>query len=392
MRFLKQLVAIFGVHARDVMARPINSLVAASGAAGTAFVLVSVLSVADGLASAIERAGSRSVGVVVAQDAQVETSSVLPEDSLQSVLNALGNRTGWRESASPELVRPMDTISRGGEAGSQVIGRGIGPAGLRLRPHFRIVAGRMFRPGAREVIVGRRLARDVKGLAIGEQVTGGAHDWEVVGVFEDNGGLDESEVWSDLDTTRAERGGRTDVSSVRVPLSSSAGLTELGASLAANPQQQLRVLTERDYQTELSMTLMKRVRTVAFVLAVLLGVGAIVAMINTTYSAIAARERCISTLRAIGFGGGAVAIAVFFESLLLGCLGGIAGGAAAALVANGWALSLFNTATFTPIALEATVTWSGLSYGVLGGVMLGALAAVIPSVKIAGTDVLAGSR
>ena len=388
MRFLRQVLAIFGVHARDAAARPINALVAMSGAAGTAFVLVSVLSVADGLARAVERAGSQSIGLIVAQDAPMEMASFLSEEELQSILNGLGDRAGWRESASPEFVRPMDTISRGGEAGSQVIGRGIGTAGVRLRPQFRLVAGRLFRPGAYEVIVGRRLARDIKGLAIGDQVTGIVRDWEVVGIFEDGGGLDESEAWSDLDTARAEKGGHADMSSVRVPLSSSAGLPELRAAVSTNPQQRLRVLSERDYQTELSLTLMKRVRSLAFALAVLLGVGAIVAMINTNYSAIAARERGISTLRAIGFGSGPVTAAVFFESLVLGCAGGIAGGAMALLLANGWALSLFNTTTFTPIALEAAVTWSSLSYGVLGGVALGALAAVLPSIHVARADLV----
>jgi putative ABC transport system permease protein len=261
-----------------------------------------------------------------------------------------------------------------------------------MRPGFRLVAGRTFRPGRYEVIVGRRLARDVAGLAIGETVTGSARDWEIVGTFENGGSLDESEVWSDLEAARTENGGRASVSSIRVPLSPGAGLQELRAALAANPQVQLRTVVEREYQAEISSALVRRVRALAVALAVLLGVGAIVAMINTTYSAIAARERYVSTLRAIGFGGAPAATAVFAESLLLGLVGGIVGGLVAFALANGWGLSLLNTETHTPLALEAAVTWSSLAYGVLGGVVLGALAAVLPSINVARTDVVASLR
>jgi putative ABC transport system permease protein len=389
MHFLRQLSAVFGVHVRDAMMRPVNALVAAGGAAGVAFILVSVLAVADGLTKAAEQAGSASIGLIVAQDAPMEGVSSIPEEQLSAALSLLGDRPEWRDSASVEFVRPMDTISRGGEAGSQVIGRGISATGLRMRSKFHIVAGRMFQPGKYEVIVGRRLARDVAGLAIGGTVTGSARDWEIVGMFENGGSLDESEVWSDLEAARTENGGRADVSSLRIPLSADAGLAELRAALATNPQVQLIVVSERAYQTEMSSALVRRVKTLAFALAVLLGVGAIVAMINTTYSAIAARERCVATLRAIGFDGAPVATAVFVESLLLGFAGGVVGGVLALALANGWGLSLLNTATHTPIALDAAVTWSSFAFGVLGGVALGALAAVLPSIHVARADVLA---
>jgi putative ABC transport system permease protein len=390
--FLRQLSAVCGVNVRDDLMRPINPLIAIAGAAGTAFVLVSILAVADGLSTATERAGSAGVALIVSRDAAVEMSSGLSEEDRVTTLDLIGNRSSRRDAVSAELVRTMDTISRGGEAGSQVIARALGPEGIRLRPKFRLIAGRVFQPGTYEVIVGRRLARDFAGLSIGETVTGSTQEWRIVGIFEDGGGLGESEVWSDLEPARMENGSRSAVSSLRVPVASGAELQAVRATLDANPRLQLRVVSEREYQSRLSANLIARVRSLAFALTLLLGIGAAVATINTTYSSIAARERCLSTLRAIGFDNMSVAGAVFLEALLLGFAGGAAGGVMAWSMAGGWGLSLLNSETSTPIALDATVTVTSLLYGMASGITLGALSAVLPSVSVTRKDITATLR
>ena len=387
MRFFRQLSAVCGVNIRDDLMRPINPLVAIAGAAGTAFVLVSILAVADGLSSATTRVGAADIALIVSREAGVEISSVISEQDRLSALDLIGDQASRRDAISPELLRTMDSISRGGEAGSQLIGRALEPAGVRLRPKFRLIAGRLFRPGTYEVIVGRRLARDFAGLAIGDTVTGSAQEWKVVGLFEDGGGLGESEVWSDLEPARMENGYRSGVSSLRVPISSGAEIETLRAALATNPRLQLQVVPERAFQSSLAAKLVARVRSLAMALTLLLGIGAVVATINTTYNSIAARERCLATLRAIGFNNVPVAAAVFIEALLLGLAGGISGGLIAWAVVGGWGLSLLNTETHTPLALDAAVTAESLVYGVMAGILLGALAAVLPSVSVARKDI-----
>lgn len=387
MRFFRQLSAVCGVNIRDDLMRPINPLVAIAGAAGTAFVLVSILAVADGLSSATTRVGAADIALIVSREAGVEISSVISEQDRLSALDLIGDQASRRDAISPELLRTMDSISRGGEAGSQLIGRALEPAGVRLRPKFRLIAGRLFRPGTYEVIVGRRLARDFAGLSIGDTVTGSAQEWKVVGLFEDGGGLGESEVWSDLEPARMENGYRSGVSSLRVPISSGAEIETLRAALATNPRLQLQVVPERAFQSSLAAKLVARVRSLAMALTLLLGIGAVVATINTTYNSIAARERCLATLRAIGFNNVPVAAAVFIEALLLGLAGGISGGLIAWAVVGGWGLSLLNTETHTPLALDAAVTAESLVYGVMAGILLGALAAVLPSVSVARKDI-----
>jgi putative ABC transport system permease protein len=387
MSFLRQFSAVCGVNLRDDLMRPINPLVAIAGAAGTAFILVSVLAVADGLTTATENTGSRNIALIVSRDAALESSSSLSEDDRVLAQNLI-----HADPISAELVRSMDTISRGGDAGSQVIGRALGADGFRLRPKFKLVAGRLFQPGTFEVIVGRKIARDFAGLSIGETVTGNVREWKIVGIFEDGGSLGESEVWSDLEPARMENGRRGGVSSLRVPGASKAEIEALSATLDANPALQLRVIPEHEYQARLGAKLVGQVRGLALALALLLGIGAVVATVNTTYNSIATRERCLSTLRAIGFTNVSVGTAVFVEALLLGLAGGMVGGFLAWCLVSGWGLSLLNTETYTPMALDAAVTLPSLFYGVVTGLVLAALAAVLPSVSVARKDIAATLR
>ncbi len=65
--------------------------------------------------------------------------------------------------------------------------RGVGAEGLALRPQVRVIAGRTFRPGSAEIVVGRSIAERFDGTGIGERLRFGGRDWIVVGVFDAGG-------------------------------------------------------------------------------------------------------------------------------------------------------------------------------------------------------------
>ncbi len=261
-----------------------------------------------------------------------------------------------------------------------------------MREHFRIVAGRRFTPGKFEVIAGRRLARDFAGFRLGDAVTGAAQEWRIVGYFDDAGSASESEVWMDLESARLETGARDSVSSVRVKLVSPEDVIRLRTLVERDSPLRARVLSEHEYQTSQSAALSDRVRWVAVALAVVLGVGAVVATVNTMYSAIASRQRSLATMRAVGFGPVSLVAAVFAECLMLGLVGALIGGAAAWALADGWGLSLLNTSTKTPLAFDAAVTLESLIEGVAVGAVLGALSAVLPCYSVARMSILEGLR
>ncbi len=64
------------------------------------------------------------------------------------------------------------------------------------------------------------------------------------------------------------------------------------------------------------------IKTIGYLIAFLMGIGAVFGAINTMYNAVASRTREIATLRAIGFGSLPVVASVIGESLALATAGG----------------------------------------------------------------------
>ena len=74
------------------------------------------------------------------------------------------------------------------------------------------------------------------------------------------------------------------------------------------------------------------------------------------YSAVAARTREIATLRALGFGGGAIVVSLMLESLALALAGGCLGGGLAYLAFNNFHTSTMNWQSFSQVAFAFRVT------------------------------------
>src|SRR5258705_3645400 len=90
-------------------------------------------------------------------------------------------------------------LNKLGAAGiSNVTVRGVEEASLQLRAQVRVVQGRMFRWGAREVIAGAGITNRFAGAQIGEKVKFGGDLWTVVGIFDSEGSGFDSELWGDL--------------------------------------------------------------------------------------------------------------------------------------------------------------------------------------------------
>ena len=66
----------------------------------------------------------------------------------------------------------------------------------KVREGVKIVEGRRFEFGRNEVIVGRAAAREFAGLDLGGEIDVNGEHWKVVGIFTDEGGLSESEIWT----------------------------------------------------------------------------------------------------------------------------------------------------------------------------------------------------
>ena len=127
----------------------------------------------------------------------------------------------------------------------------------------------------------------------------------------------------------------------------------------------------------------KLITTLGTLVCVLMAVGAIFGALNTMYSAVAARSREIATLRALGFGGGAVVVSVMIESLVLALVAGAFGGILAYIIFNGFQAATINWSTFSMLAFEFMVTPQLIIQGIVWATVIGCIAGLFPAIRAA---------
>jgi putative ABC transport system permease protein len=270
--------------------------------------------------------------------------------------------------------------------------RGVTLRATEVRDGFRMVAGRMLESGTNEVIVGRGTFAQFGNVDLGREVRWGSHTWRVVGVFSTDGSVAESEVWADLPVMQAlfRRGNSVQV--VRARLESPQAIGRVRRSLEADPRVNVTVRSEREFYADQSRILVALIRYVGSAIALLMGAGAVFAALNSMYSAVSTRTREIATLRALGFGAAPVVASVLLESVVLGVLGGAAGGALAYLALNGYQASTLNWASFSQVTFAFTVTPALLVTGLGYSLILGLIGGLLPAMRAARLPVTAGLR
>jgi putative ABC transport system permease protein len=268
--------------------------------------------------------------------------------------------------------------------------RGVGLRARELRRKFTIVEGRDFQPGTFEVIVGRGAQLQFAGLQVGARLQSGTTEWRVVGAFEDDGSVAESEIWTDAAILQGAYSRGTSFQSQRVRLVAPDALQTFKDALSLDPRLNVRVLTEKQYMAEKSATIDTLITVAGGAIGVLMGLGAVFGALNTMYSAVAARSREIATLRALGFGAWPVVISVLAEAMLLALVGGLFGGVLAYFGFNGVRASTMNG--FNQMTFAFAVTPQLLMHGLLYGLALGFIGGLLPGIRAAKLPVTTGLR
>jgi putative ABC transport system permease protein len=390
---LSQVTAITLTNLRTVGERRTASLVAIIGIAGVVAILVGVLSMREGFRVALDQAGADDVALVMRSGSASELSSGLTLEQTRLIAGA--NHIVKQNDAavtSPELYVIVDQAMRSTGTAANVPLRGVTAMATTVRKHFKLTQGRMFASGRFEVIVGRGAAAQFAGLEVGKRVRWGSTDWEVVGLFEDNGSVSESEIWTDATVLQGAYQRGASFQSVRLQLTSAAAIDALKSQLAADPRLSINVRSEKDYYAEQSKSLNLLINIVGYTVAFLMGLGAIFGALNTMYSAVSARTREIATLRALGFGAGPVVSSVVVESMLLGFIGGIIGCVIAYAGFNGIRASTLNWSSFSQITFAFTVTPALLCKGLLYAMLLSFVGGIMPGIRAAKLPIVSGLR
>lgn len=388
-----QIAAVTALNLSNIRERLTSSIVALVGIAGVVTVLIGVLSIGEGFRAVLDQSGASDVAIVLRGGATDEMGSGLSQEQTRIIADSKDiARDAAGALASPELYVVVDVPTRRTGTAANVPLRGVSPNASKLRQDFHLIEGRTFTPGKFEVIVGRGAVKQFAGLEVGSQLRWGTTQWTVTGIFADRGSVAESEIWTDATVLQGAYNRGTSYQSVRARLTSASAMQSFKDALTADPRLNVKVFSEKQFYEEQSRTLQMLVKYVGTSIAVLMGLGAIFAALNTMYSAVASRTREIATLRALGFGAGPVIVSVLVEALMIGLIGGVIGMAISYFAFNGMQASTMNFATFSQITFAFTVTPRLLLQALLYALILGFIGGLLPSLRAAKLPITSGLR
>lgn len=388
-----QIAAVTGMNLRNIPQRWSSSLVAVLGVGGVTLVLIALLSIAAGFQAALEGSGSDDVAIIMRAGSTNELSGGFGVDTVTVVSDAPGIRKDdGKPILSPEMYVLVDGKMKGKDASTNLPLRGVSPMAPLVRKSFKLEEGRMFREGTNEVVVGNGVVQSYDGLDVGKTVRWGGGNWTVVGRFSDRAGIAESEVWGDTRVVQQAWRRGNSYQSIRVKLESPAALKTLKDALTKDPRVRVDVKSERAFYADQQKLMSTIINYVGWTLAVMMGIAALFAALNTLYNAVANRVREIATLRALGFGGFPVVVSVLVEAMILGAVGGLIGGLLALLFLNGMHSSTMNWASFSQMTFAFTVTPRLMITGIIYGLILTFIAGILPGIRAARLPITAGLR
>lgn len=391
--WLSQVAALTHLGAVTLYERKGSALAAMFGIAGVVVVFTATLSIAEGFRRAMTGAGDASLAMVLRSGSDTEMMSFLAGADTRIIADAPGiAQSEFGPLVSRELFAVLALPKRNTGTDANVPLRGVEPGAFRVHDRVRLVAGRMFEAGRNEVIVGVGAAREFAGLDLGARLTVGRAEWDIVGLFTADGGLAESELWTDGSILRSayQRGNTFQGAVVR--LTSPAAFEDFQAALMNDPRLSVKVIRQTDYFADQSRTVHNLITGLGTLIASLMALGAVFGALNTMYSAVAARTRELATLRALGFGGAAVVFSVMAEALTLALVGGAAGAGLAYVVFDGFRTATMNWQSFSQVAFTFTVTPALLAQGMAYAAGIGLVGGCFPALRAARLPVAAALR
>jgi ABC-type lipoprotein release transport system permease subunit len=369
--------------ARNLWARRLTTALTGAGLALVVFVFATVLMLDEGLRNTLVTTGEYDNVVIIRRSADTEVQSGVDRAQANTVSShpAIALGADGQPMLSKETVVLISLNKRGSAKPSNVIIRGIAPRGLVLRPQVKLTAGRMFRPGASEVIAGASIARRFAGAGIGETLRFGQREWTVVGLFDaGNSGFD-SEIWGDADQLMpAFR--RNAYSAMVLRLADTSLFDGFKKDIESDPRLTLDAKREQTFYSDQSRALSTFISVLGLILSVIFSIGAIIGATITMYASVANRVGEIGTLRALGFQRRSILAAFLTEAMLLAVVGGALGLACASLM-QFLSFSTTNFQSFSELAFGFRLTPAIVLKTLIFSLVMGVIGGFLPALRAA---------
>jgi putative ABC transport system permease protein len=376
---------------RNLVVRKTTTIMTALGIALSVAILIASLALVNGLRTVFRNTANPLQLLVLRKGGNSELGSIVSTEAFATLRSQAGIAVDQRGEplASPELVNVANLPSVDNPKGMNVTVRGLSTTGIEMRK-VRLIAGRWFQPGQREIVVGKGVARRYPSARIANRIRFGKGDWEIVGVMDGGQSAIDSEIWGDLNQVSGDYNRQASPSSVLLQATDPAALDALQHSIEDDRRLGAQAITEEDYyqsQTSSGAPL----EFLGIFVAVIMAIGGGFAAMNTMYAAVSRRAKEIGTLRTLGFSQGSILLSFLAESVLLSLLAGILA-CLLALPLNWVTTGVGNFASFSEISFRFQVGVAALLTGLTFAMVLGAIGGLLPARAAAKKEILSALR
>ena len=377
---------------RNLLARRTTTLMTALGIALTVAVLLSIFALVEGLRSSLQATGHPLQMLVLRKGATAELNSSVTPEQFQAikVKPGIARTPSGEPMASLELVTVFVLETPENSSGININLRGLNQIGFDMRDQLRISEGRMFRPGQRELVLGKGLAKRYPSVKIGSKLELGRGPWEVVGIMDAGRSAANSEVYCDLAQLASDQNREAGLSSVLVRASDAVAMQALTNDLANDRNLNSDVKSEKQYYEDQTSSA-QPIQFLGMFVAIIMAIGSSFAAMNTMYAAVARRSAEIGTLRVLGFSKPGILTSFLIESLLLSLIGGILG-CLLVLPLNDFTTGIGSFVTFSEFTFDFRITPGIMLTGIVFALIMGTLGGLFPATSAARKEILTALR
>ena len=379
-------------NVRNLVLRKGLTVMTAMGIALTVTTAIFLMALITGLDRAFVSSGNPLNVLVLRKGSEAELTGGFDRSLFPTLkeLPGIAKDSHGEPMASGELVVVIVLPRSDGTGEVNVTVRGMMPDGLEMRPSAKLIEGRWFESGQREVVVSKSVRDRFSHAHIGDTMEFGKGSWKVVGVFDAGGSAYESEIWGDVNQMASDFDRRDGLSSAYLHATDPIAAEALKNRVSDDQRLKLEGYIEKDYYAKQTSS-GTPIKIIGTVVAFIMAIGSIFAAMNTMYAAVAYRGREIATLRVIGFSRPAILTSFVLESLLLALLGAIVG-IVLMLPFNGMETGTSNAVTFSEVVFALRITPAVAGRAIIFALIMGFVGGLAPAWHAARQNILAALR
>jgi putative ABC transport system permease protein len=378
---------------RNFKSRKLTTGITVAGITLVVFVFAAVLMMAYGIQKTMGATGSADNVMIFRKSSTGEITSIIDPET-QSVIRTLPHIAKDKDgtpliSFEPVVVINLDIIGGGV---SNVTVRGVSPTVTKIRPQIKIIQGRMFNWGLRELIVGTAISKKFKNCNVGDYVKIAGDEWKIVGLFTTDGSGFDSEIWGDaLQLLNAFNRGST-VSTVTLKLDNPNNFASFKNAFELTLRlKEFEPQIEQKFYESQSQFMATFIKVLGIFVTIIFSAGAIVGATITMYASVANRTVEIGTLRSLGFSRRSILSAFLIESLFISLIGGAIGLFIASFL-QFFTVSTLNFESFAELSFSFALSPAIIILSLAFAAFMGFIGGFLPSVRAARLNIVNALR